>query len=108
MMPMPTVPRTRTRESMPKVEVEGPREPKAGSERTIEIGFGIPMVFCWVPAGKCQLGSAKPERLYVMRLAQEVFERDLIRSETEELRGCTSRPVFGSPSTKSLKCNGGE
>jgi formylglycine-generating enzyme required for sulfatase activity len=43
------------------------REPKPGEEREFEIAQGVKMVFCWIPAGECQLGSHQAERDEVLK-----------------------------------------
>ena len=42
-------------------------DPKPGEEREFEIAPGVKMKFCWIPAGKAQLGSPKAEQDYVTK-----------------------------------------
>jgi hypothetical protein len=43
------------------------RKPEPGEIVEIEIAKGVKMKFCWIPAGKAQLGSPKSEQDYVTK-----------------------------------------
>ncbi len=68
-------------------EPKGRSLPKPGETRDIEIAPGVKMTFCWIPAGKCQLGSPKAERDAVLKTIDETKESEMLQLEAEEKRG---------------------
>jgi formylglycine-generating enzyme required for sulfatase activity len=59
-----------------------------GEIRNIEIAPGVKMVFCWIPAGDCQLGSTKYEQDYIIKTFHQPEARGVrLTRETELTRG---------------------
>ncbi len=61
--------------------------PKGGEERDFEITKGVKMRFCWVPAGKAQLGSPKAEQDFITRTEYEGKRPTWLDDENETARG---------------------
>ena len=60
---------------------------KGGDEISFEIADGVKMLFCWIPAGECQLGSPKAEQDYVTKTFFAGNRPDWLDAETENSRG---------------------
>ncbi len=58
-----------------------------GDEVSFEIADGVKMLFCWIPAGQCQLGSPKAEQDYVTKTFFAGNRPDWLDAETENSRG---------------------
>jgi formylglycine-generating enzyme required for sulfatase activity/serine/threonine protein kinase len=82
----------------PRKDAPDPEPPKGGSKLTvpkvgdtceIEIAPNVRMVFCWIPAGECQLGSPKAEQDYIRKPGLFVPGKpfDPLENETELHRG---------------------
>jgi len=73
--------------SVPLHAVPVPAQPKPGEIVEVEIAKGVKMKFCWIPAGKAQLGSPKPEQDYVTKTFFDGKRPDCLDDETESKRG---------------------
>ncbi len=62
-------------------------KPKQGEVVEVEIANGVKMTFCWIPAGKAQLGSPKSEQDYVTKMFDEGGRPDFLDREKESKRG---------------------
>jgi formylglycine-generating enzyme required for sulfatase activity len=63
------------------------RDPESGEVVEVEIAKGVKMKFCWIPAGKAQLGSAKPEQDYLTKTVFNGKRPDWLDNETDSNRG---------------------
>jgi formylglycine-generating enzyme required for sulfatase activity len=61
------------------------RKPEPGEVVEVEIADGVKMKFCWIPAGKAQLGSPKSEQDYVTKTFGG--KPEWLDDETESKRG---------------------
>jgi formylglycine-generating enzyme required for sulfatase activity len=62
-------------------------KPEPGEIVEVEIAKGVKMKFCWIPAGKAQLGSPKSEQDYLTKTFFEGKRPDYLDAETESKRG---------------------
>jgi formylglycine-generating enzyme required for sulfatase activity len=72
--------------SVPLQAAPMPEERKPGEVVEVEIAKGVNMKFCWIPAGKVQLGSPKSEQDYVTKMYHGGKRRDWLDDETESKR----------------------
>ncbi len=63
------------------------RKPEPGEIVEVEIAKGVKMKFCWIPAGKVQLGAPKSEQDYVTKTYNGGKRPDYLDRETESARG---------------------
>ncbi|MBY0396035.1 MAG: hypothetical protein K2X91_06115, partial [Thermoleophilia bacterium] len=75
-----------------RLAAQFPTNPKPGQECDVEIAPGVKMRFCWVPAGECQLGSPRGERLSAAELNPVVAELEQ-QMEFERLRAGGKKPA---------------
>jgi formylglycine-generating enzyme required for sulfatase activity len=62
-------------------------EPTPGEVVEVEVAKGVKMKFCWIPAGKAQLGSPKSEQDYVTKTFHAGKPPDYLDGENESARG---------------------
>ena len=65
-----------------------------GDTREFTIAAGVKMVFCWIPAGKAQLGSPKIEQDFLTRTGYDGDRPDWLDEENEATRGLYRRKGF--------------
>jgi formylglycine-generating enzyme required for sulfatase activity len=73
--------------TVPLYAVPLPAQPKPGEVVEVEIAKGVKMKFCWIPAGKAQLGSPKSEQDYVTKTFFEGKRLEILDREAESKRG---------------------
>jgi formylglycine-generating enzyme required for sulfatase activity len=62
------------------------RKPEPGEVVEVEIAKDVKMKFCWIPPGKAQLGSPKPEQDYVVKTYNGGKRPEYLDSENESAR----------------------